>query len=391
MLASLEFKTLLFMSGLLAVALSLLLLAIHSRTAVISGLKHWVCANLCIGAAIIVFILQNISIPIRALIGGLFMVCGLALYFISIRIFEQRPLSKKIIQHCLLALIVSNIVVTLLSSNEYISVIFNTALCVAITFACALHLLCYSRYKRSLEYRFTGTFFLIFTGLTLYRLYVLDTNTAAPVVHLNEWTLNEITFLACMVSVLAINFGFILMVNQRLIELLAQTAGLDWLTGVMNRRNLEQVAEKLTQKSLKSKKSQAMLLMDLDNFKNINDTYGHLFGDQVIQSFAKLAKSNMREIDLLGRYGGEEFCIVMPITNEQEALLVAERIRHRFESLPISFNETPVYCTVSVGVCDSSQAGKDFKSMFSAADQALYAAKNAGRNKVILYSNLQVS
>ena len=388
MFVSLEFKTMLFMSGLLAIALSLLLLAIHTRTAVINGLKHWVFANLCIGAAIIIFIQQPIPIPIRSLIGGLLIVSGFCLYYISIRIFEQRPLTQQIIHQLLTGLIVSNLLATLLAHNEYVSVIFNTALCVAISFGCALHLLRYSRYKRSLEYRFTGAFFIVFAGFSLYRLCVVALNTAQPVVHLNQWTWNEITFLVCMMSVLAINFGFILMVNQRLSELLAHSAGLDWLTGVMNRGNLEQVAEKMTLKSFKSNKSQAIILMDLDNFKNINDTYGHLFGDQVIQFFAELAKSNMREIDLLGRYGGEEFCVVMPITTEQQALHVAERIRYKFESTPILFNNTPVYCTVSMGICDSYRVGKDFKSMFSAADQSLYAAKKAGRNKVFLYSSL---
>ncbi len=316
------------------------------------------------------------------------MVSGLGLYFISIRIFEGHPLSAKITQQLFVGLFISNILITLFSNNEYISVVLNTALCVIISIACAIYLLRYSRYRRSPEYRFTGGFFAIFAGLTLYRLYVLRADTSQPVVHLTEWTLNEITFLACLVSVLAVNFGFILMVNEKLAELLAHTAGHDWLTGVMNRRNLEQVAETMTIKSVKTKQSQAMLLMDLDRFKQINDTYGHLFGDTVIQTFADLAKSNMREIDLLGRYGGEEFCIVMPNTTEQEAILLAERIRAKFEAMPIAFNDSYINCTVSIGICDSDQGGKDFKSMFSAADQALYAAKKAGRNTVILFSDL---
>lgn len=390
MLASLEFKTMLFMAGLMALALSLLLLAIHSRAKVVGGLKQWVIANFCIGTAIIIFIQQQISIPTRALVGGLFMVSGLGLYFISIRIFEGHPLSLKTTQKLFVALIFSNIVITLFSDNEYISVVLNTALCVVLCFASAIYLLHYSRYKRSPEHRFTGGFFAIFAGLTIYRLYILSTDASQPVVRLTEWTQNEVTFLACIVSVLAINFGFILMVNEKLSELLVHTAGHDWLTGVMNRRNLEQVAEIVTLKSVKSKQLQAMLLMDLDRFKQINDTYGHLFGDTVIQVFADLAKSNMREIDLLGRYGGEEFCIVMPNTTEQEAVLLAERIRAKFEMMPIPFNDTEVNCTVSIGVCDSDKGGSDFKSMFSAADQALYAAKKAGRNTVILFSTLEL-
>lgn len=96
----------------------------------------------------------------------------------------------------------------------------------------------------------------------------------------------------------------------------------------------------------------------------------------------------MRDIDLLGRYGGEEFCILMPNASEKEALMLAERIRQKYENMPILLNGQSVKCTVSAGVCDSSQLGSDFKSMFSAADKALYAAKKAGRNKVILYSSL---
>ena len=388
MLASLEFKTMLFMSGLMALALSLLLLAIHARTAVVGGLKHWVAANFCIGVVIIVFIQQGFSIQSRALVGGLIMVCGLALYFISIRLFEDRPLNKKIILQLLTALLVSNVIITLLSKNEFVSVVVNTALCVLISLACAIYLLHNSRYKQSAEYRFTGGFFIIFAGFTLYRLYVLALDKAQPVLYLTEWTLNEVTFLACMMSVLAINFGFILMVNEKLAEKLAHTAGHDWLTGVMNRRNLEQVAEAATLKAFKTKQSQAMLLMDLDLFKRVNDSYGHLFGDTVIQTFADLAKNNMREIDLLGRYGGEEFCIVMPNTSEHEACLLAERIRQKFENTAMLFNAEHVFCTVSIGVCDSEPGGKDFKSMFSSADLALYAAKKAGRNAVVLFSSL---
>lgn len=388
MFAWLEFRTMLFMAGLLAVALSLLLLTINSRATMLNGLKEWVYANLLIGGAIITFTQVLVPLNIRAFIGGFLVVSGLALYYISIRIFDQRPIARRYIQAAFFVFVLIKIMITLLSKNEYASVVFNTAICMVITATIAVYLLKYANQKRSPEYRFTGTFFVIFTGITLWRFYVLSADTVSPITHLTEWTLNEVTFLGCMLSVLAINFGFIAMVNVRLAELLAYTAGHDWLTGVMNRGNLEKVAELLTLKTIKSKQTQAMLLMDLDGFKTINDTYGHLFGDEVIQMFAQLAKNNMRDIDLLGRYGGEEFCILMPNASEKEALMVAERIRQKYENMPILLNSQLVKCTVSAGVCDSSQLGSDFRSMFSAADKALYAAKKAGRNKVVLYSSL---
>lgn len=388
MFADLEFRTMLFMAGLLAVALSILLLTINSRAVVLNGLKEWVCANLLIGGAIITFTQVLVPLDIRAFIGGLLIVSGLGLYFISIRIFDQRPIARQYIQTAFIVFILIKILIAALAKNEYASVVFNTAICIVLTAATALYLLKYSSQKRSPEYRFAGTFFVIFTCITLWRFSVLSADAASPVIHLTEWTLNKVTFLGCMLSVLAINFGFIAMVNARLAELLAYTAGHDWLTGVMNRGNLEKGAELLTLKSFKLKQTQAMLLMDLDHFKEINDTYGHQFGDKVIQTFAQLAKDNMRDIDLLGRYGGEEFCILIPNASEKEALMLAERIRQKYETMPIMLNGQPVKCTVSAGVCDSSQLGSDFKSMFSAADKALYAAKKAGRNKVVLYSSL---
>lgn len=388
MFAWLEFRTMLFMAGLLAVALSILLLAINSRTKIMKGLREWVYANLLIGGAIIAFTQSHFDLNVRAVIGGFLIVTGLALYYIAIRIFDKRAVDCRTIRTALLVFILVKISLAILASNEYLSVVFNTAVCIFITTSTAIYLLYYSTQKKSPEYRFTGIFFLIFTALTMWRFYVLCANQSTPVQHLAEWTLNHLTFLGCMLSVLAINFGFISMVNARMAELLVYSAGHDWLTGMLNRGNLEKCAELLTAKGLKAKQTQAMFLMDLDHFKLINDTYGHLFGDKVIQMFAKLAKENMRDIDLLGRYGGEEFCIIMPNATETEAQMVAERIRRKYEKMVIMFDNNPVKCTVSAGVCDSSQMGGDFKDMFSAADRALYVAKEAGRNRVVLFSKL---
>lgn len=389
MLESLDYRTMLFMAGLLAVALSVLLLTMHVRIQTLYGLHHWVYANLLIGVAIIIFIIETVPLTIRALLGGLCMVFGLALYFVAIKEFEQQKLAQDIVKKVFLVILMVNLAITLFAHNEYISIVFNTILCLMFTIMSGLLLLKLAQAaQKSLAHLFTGVFFMIFASLTTYRLFILSLDQAHPVSQLNEWTQNEITFLACMLSVLAINFGFTSMVNDRLGKQLSHAAGHDWLTGVMNRGRLEQTAELITSNSALFGETQAMLLMDLDRFKVINDTYGHLSGDKVIKIFAELLSDSIRAVDILGRFGGEEFCIVMPNTTEEQAAVMAERIREKYAAMPIQLDEQQILCTVSIGVCDSSYVGNDFKNMFEAADKSLYAAKKAGRNKVILFSDL---
>ncbi len=391
MFESLDYGTMLFMSGLLAVALSVLLLTINARNATLHGLIYWFSANLFIGVAIIIFIFDMIPLSIRAFVGGLCMVFGLALYFVAIKNFDQYRIAPDIIKKISLIIIVANIAIALLSNNEYYLIVLNTVLCIVFSGMSTVFLLKFNKpQKKLIEHQFTGVFFAIFTCLTLYRLFVVSSDQANPVTHLTEWTQNEITFLACMLSVLAINFGFIAMVNVRLAEQLTHAAGHDWLTGVMNRGRLEQSSELMQASSVRYGYTQSILLMDLDGFKAINDTHGHLFGDKVIKIFADLVSQTIRGVDVLGRYGGEEFCILMPNTNEAEAYILAERIRDKYETASILLGNKRIPCTVSIGVADSSYVGNDFKSMFDAADKALYAAKNAGRNRVMLYSGLIV-
>ena len=386
----LDYRTMLFMSGLLAVMLSILLLAINRRTATLHGLTSWACANIFVGIAVFIFILDTISIDMRALVGGICMVFGTSFYFLAIITFEQTISLKKQPIIFFGALIFINICIFLMIKNTYVSVLFNTGLCIILSISTALLLLKYSPHRKSLEHRFTGLLFLVFAGLTLYRLTIASTDQDNPIEYLTHWNHNEVTFLACMLSVLAINFGYIEMLYAKITEQLGHAAGHDWLTGAMNRGNLEKTYDIIKAISIRAKQEQAMLLMDLDQFKRINDNYGHLFGDKVICAFVHVAKEAMRKSDVIGRYGGEEFCILMPNANEEAAMLLAERIRYKFENYPLAFHDKAIYSTVSIGVCDSKQVGREFNAMFAAADQSLYAAKLAGRNKVIIYSSISI-
>jgi two-component system chemotaxis response regulator CheY len=168
-------------------------------------------------------------------------------------------------------------------------------------------------------------------------------------------------------------------VQQQLVELAAQ----DSLTGLLNRRAL---FERLSQETERAKRQQAplsILLFDIDHFKRINDTYGHITGDKVIASVALRAKKLCRTYDILGRYGGEEFVVVLPGCCIATAEQVAERIRKALDSEPIQADSENIVVTASFGVTEfSHMKDTDRYSIFRRADGALYRAKQEGRNRV---------
>jgi diguanylate cyclase (GGDEF)-like protein len=140
--------------------------------------------------------------------------------------------------------------------------------------------------------------------------------------------------------------------------------------------------ERLLVRARFAREPTALILFDLDRFKNINDRYGHITGDEVLISFCRVATSRLRPNDLFGRVGGEEFASLLPDTGRHDALWLAERVRKAFEA---SFHTTGQYAfssTVSVGVAISDDERSDLNALLVAADQALYRAKASGRNRV---------
>ncbi|MNI80744.1 putative diguanylate cyclase AdrA [compost metagenome] len=122
-----------------------------------------------------------------------------------------------------------------------------------------------------------------------------------------------------------------------------------------------------------------MVMVDLDHFKNINDTYGHVVGDQVIVGISQLFSHRLRSTDIVGRYGGEEFAIIMPNTTSETAALVVERLRKDYEQVAFSVNDTYFHSTFSAGIAQW-QFGDRIETLRERSDQALYAAKQKGRN-----------
>lgn len=205
-----------------------------------------------------------------------------------------------------------------------------------------------------------------------------------------RWPIHAYMTTAIMLVLTTVTSLLLLVMNIRTQAGLQAIATLDGLTGVLNRRGLQEAANRMQAVSQRISLPMGMLIVDLDYFKKVNDVYGHLVGDVVLKSCAGNIRAALRGGDVIGRYGGEEFCILLPNTGEQEAMVLAERIRRTIEVTPVSIagvesmsdDTHAIKCTVSVGAVSSETVGYALEGMFAAADQNLYKAKQNGRNRV---------
>ncbi len=170
--------------------------------------------------------------------------------------------------------------------------------------------------------------------------------------------------------------------TKHLQDLLAEHAHIDVLTGIPNRRGLMDRLRREWARARRHSVPLALVLADVDHFKAVNDAHGHLVGDKVLQAVARALASECRVMDLPGRYGGDEFAIVVPDEPAERAVILAERCRRNIESVRVQAGEQTVQPTASFGVTDSGDAAS-VEALLQAADRSLYAAKEAGRNTVV--------
>ncbi|MDP9263061.1 MAG: diguanylate cyclase [Acidobacteriota bacterium] len=168
--------------------------------------------------------------------------------------------------------------------------------------------------------------------------------------------------------------------NAHYFEQARRMAFVDGLTGVYNRRYFEQRILEELERAARYSGSLAVLMLDIDHFKRVNDEFGHLLGDEVLRQLSTILAQQLRKVDVVCRYGGEEFSILVPQTTGEHALGVAEKLRKVIEDW--NFPGVPRPVTVSIGVADFPEHGATRDELVKAADAALYAAKQAGRNRV---------
>lgn len=198
------------------------------------------------------------------------------------------------------------------------------------------------------------------------------------------WGINQKEFER--LQIIANQFAFALE-RVRLYEMVQETSIVDGLTNIFVRRHfLERMEEELNRAN-KYNHNLSFIMVDIDHFKKCNDRFGHLVGDVVLKEIADILRINLREVDLVGRYGGEEFSAALPDTGKKEALSVAERIRAAVENTTIRAYDEKINTTISIGLATYPEDADNLLKLIECADSALYKAKQEGRNKVCVFNS----
>lgn len=211
-------------------------------------------------------------------------------------------------------------------------------------------------------------------------LYMYQNTTLMPVLSSNN-RIEHVCLLIYDVTSVAINRRQLQAANAQL-ESLSRT---DRLTGLNNRGHWEEELKREFARHKRYGSMAALLMFDIDHFKTINDTYGHQAGDRVIQNLAELVSRSIRDSDLAGRYGGEEFAVLLPDVTSAGARLLAERLRRKVEASEVVHEGQVIRYTISVGVADLTETCTTYERFIQRADEALYRSKHEGRNRVTLH------
>ena len=371
--------TLLF-SGLLILA------GLHVGNA--SGVKQWAMGSLYISLGLgSTYTQQGPTYNAWLLVfSATLLAGGLGLQFNGIQVFKTGRCNRHIPWLLAGLMFIQNTWFVVLHPDIHARVITNSLLYALGTAACARALFIRVEQPLRTAYWFTGASFAIFATLLLARAITVFNTQPNTYSLYSHASINPVSVFIGIMSEMCVTFGFVLMLNSRLAADLQKLALTDALTGALNRRSLEQEAARLSARCTRTGHSLAIMMIDVDHFKSINDRYGHQVGDKVLRHLTMVAQKTIRSDDYFARYGGEEFCILLPSTSEKDAWILADRLRQTYAAMVMEFDGEVLHSTISIGVSDSMHAGVEFISLIAAADQAMYRAKQEGRNRVVMHS-----
>jgi diguanylate cyclase (GGDEF)-like protein len=377
----LDVNTLFTVTIYVEVILGLLLLFAWAQNTAIHGVCWWGFAHLVRAASIVLFGTYESAPDLIAIdLANVLLFTSFAVTWTGARVFDGRPIEP-------VYMITGAILWLLICRLPVLAEAIQTRALIASSIVTAYIWLTAYEFWRGRNEQLVSRWPAIFLLFAHGALFLLRT----PLALLLPWAPGNrmygsvwLTVMSFEALLFTISIAFILlaMAKERT-ELRHRTAALvDPLTGIANRRSFLQDAGQLAKRHSGDPHPTAVLLIDLDHFKSINDRFGHALGDRVLEIFSEAARKSIRATDLLGRLGGEEFAAVLYDTSRDKAVVVAERIRESFAYAAQEVDGRPVGATLSIGLAYCDAAAFDVSELLAQSDQALYFAKERGRNRV---------
>ncbi len=373
---SLDPRTIYLLAGLMGALMSVVLFFLRrSFPPTIKGLTEWTAAPAIIFVAILLLGARS-AIPdfFSMVVANLVLLAGMALFYFGSQRFFGVPRSIRLWSGLILASAPVLLWYTHVEPQYGIRLLVVSALLTALSASHARLLLRHG--PAGVATYLTAAALLIQAGAQALRFVsALDMPADATLFNLSPLQTAYIT--TYTFSMLMVTIGVVLMATDKLRAEFEHLASHDSLTGALTRRALIDACERELERCQRKNHVMSLLMMDLDHFKSVNDSYGHLAGDHVLVEFVGHVTAVLRRPDRFGRFGGEEFIALLPETSLEDARIVAERIRARIADAGVQ-----PWCTVSIGAATSSADDATVDALLARADAALYQAKAAGRNCV---------
>jgi diguanylate cyclase (GGDEF)-like protein len=387
---SLDIRTLSVVLMLVSIVLSITLLLVWRTRKTYPGFGLWAAGNSAYAVGFLLIALRG-HIPdlLSVILANALLLSATALFLDGICRFRGFPSCRNLSVSLVAIPVLIVTYYTLVDNNMMVRIVIFSIFSTALFGLAAWRLIRSAPPDMRFPFWFTGSTFAIY-GLVMFSRIFL---TAFSDHFDNLFTPNIIQTLTFLVPVLLgilWTFGFVMLNSERLERDLKDAhAGLerqattDYLTGIANLRRFSEAGKQEIQRARRYGRPLAVLMLDLDHFKQVNDTYGHAVGDGVLVSIAATFRSVLRDIDVYGRLGGEEFAILLPETDMVGGRMTAERLRLAIAETWVSENDVTLHVTVSIGVAVLSANDAGLDAVLKRADDAMYEAKRAGRNRVM--------
>ena len=421
MLELLDFRTLFFAGALIAGAFAAIMFWIMRTRKTYPGYGSWAWAELAFAGLLLLQAVRGLVGNFGPVVlGNVAACCAMVLLAQGIRSFCGERSRNLWIYIASAAFLCGVLYLYYISENFRIRTLLVSSYLAGMTAYAALPLLRRAPKGRQYGYTFAAAVLLFAAVIGIVRVLVLARMANMTTLFFRT-PINTVFYLTDLMFIIGISFSFSLLTNERYVaELrdanlslahemeerqkterdlrsevterkalegrLKELVVTDALTGLLNRRGLLEVLKDEVQRAYRFNSPLTLFVLDLDHFKNINDTYGHAGGDQALRSFADISRANLRVVDTIGRLGGDEFAVLLPATDIDAAGIVAEKLRLVIEGNAVQAGAVSFFLTVSIGVASWTSDDDSGDFVLAQADRALYEAKEAGRNRICLAS-----